>query len=88
MPRSGDLNGVICKYNCFIYNFAYLFACSAALFASLHIYLQVQPLYLQIHSICKAVFHTKKRHIHGTFYNTPENSRAKDSFDLSANPRL
>lgn len=81
MPRSGDLNGVICRYNCFI--------------CKLVIYLHVQPLYLQIYIfICKftlfaKLFSTqKKRHIHGTFYNTPENSRAKDSFDLSANPRL
>lgn len=79
-----------------------LFASTTALFTISLIYLHVQPLYLQVYIfickfsrfICKftlfaKLFSTqKKRHIHGTFYNTPENSRAKDSFDLSANPRL
>ncbi|USK45365.1 hypothetical protein [Cytobacillus oceanisediminis] len=73
----------ICKLSRFVCNFTYLFASSAALFAISLIYLQIELLYLQ------SFFPQKKApHPWHFLYKTPENSRAKDSFDLSANPRL
>ncbi|WP_217695245.1 hypothetical protein, partial [Paenibacillus sp. FSL R5-0490] len=83
----------ICNFGWTICKFAHLFAGSGSLFA---FYLSICKFH---YSICKSPLlfadyksstppHKKSATSMALFYNTPENSRANDSFDLSANPRL